>query len=336
MKHLRVAVCIAVGVLALALAACGDDDDSDSKSSGSSTSASAAAGKEVIYIGALPNQYYTTINCGAEETAREAGVDYSYQVSKEFTASSQTPLVEAAIAKRPDALLISVVDTNAMVQPLQRAAQSGIKVITVANNLNPDRDDFVTGNVVLDNEANGRLMADQLAAALDGKDGKVTLLGYPKGASAIVDGRTKGFEEQIKQYPNLEYIGAKNITGLTPEEGTQQTQGVLAANPDLVGIVSTFDSATLAMVVALKQKGLQKKVVLIGSDANTDDVKHFKAGIQQRLIADKFRDQGRLGMDMAIKAVTDQQFEDTVTTGPVKVESPDDPALAEVQYAEKC
>lgn len=327
MRHsnpLRLAV--AAGT-ALLFAACGDDK--------SSSADSGLNGKKLTYVTADAGEYYATVACGMQDAARGTGVVFSKQVSKTFDPSAQIPVVNGVIARKPGAMIVSATNPTAMVAPLKKAANAGIKTFTVSNSLAEGKDDFLTGRIVLDNEANGRASADALAKLLKGRKGDIALLTFTAGASAIVDGRENGFLQQIKKYPNLRLV-AKQVVAGQYSDGARIANGVISAHPDLIGAVGLFQYAADGMAKALQTRDLADKITLVASDADVADVANFKGGVVKAIIADKFREQGRLAAEQAINALGGKRVAKVVQTKPVTILDSSDPNLAKYAYKPTC
>ena len=71
------------------------------------------------------------MQCGAQEAAKAAGATLDVAAPDEFDASLQTPVVNAVVAKKPDAILVAPTDTKAMIPPLTQAKAAGIKLVFV-------------------------------------------------------------------------------------------------------------------------------------------------------------------------------------------------------------
>src|SRR3954463_7224559 len=129
------AACAAI--LALGVAACGSDDNS-STSSGSSSGSSSSSGKKnykmTLIAGVKGDEFYITMNCGAQAKAKELGVSLDFQGPDQFDAALQTPIVDAVTAKSPDAILIAPTDTKALFAPITQAAQNS-KIVLVDTTL---------------------------------------------------------------------------------------------------------------------------------------------------------------------------------------------------------
>ncbi len=100
--------------------------------------AHAASSKySVVYIpGLTGNPFYSTVACGAAVEAKKLGdVSFSTQGASTFAVNAQTPIVEAVTARHPTAIMISNDDPKAMIPPLLKAQQAGIKIINIDGDL---------------------------------------------------------------------------------------------------------------------------------------------------------------------------------------------------------
>src|SRR4051794_31520602 len=144
-----------IAAMAVGVAACGSDD-SGSSGSGSG-SASSGAGKKAykmtLIAGVKGDEFYLTMNCGAQAAAKAAGVTLDFQGPDEFDAAQQTPIVNAVAAKKPDAVLIAPTDTKALYAPIKQLAAGGTKVVLVDTSL--EDSSMAVSQIASDNEKGG-------------------------------------------------------------------------------------------------------------------------------------------------------------------------------------
>jgi ribose transport system substrate-binding protein len=141
------------------------------------------------------DSFYITMQCGIQAAAAKHGWKVNMQAPQAFDPSQQTPIVNAVLANNPSALLIAPTDAQAIVSPLLRAKQAGIKVDLVDTTLS--QPSIAATSVSIDNLAGGAAAADALAKLIGGK-GKVLVIAFQVGASTS-DDRQHGFEQQIKK-----------------------------------------------------------------------------------------------------------------------------------------
>src|SRR3954452_9077414 len=227
------AACAAI--LALGVAACGSDNSSTSSgsSSGSSSSSAKKNYKMTLIAGVKGDEFYITMNCGAQAKAKELGVTIDFQGPDKFDAGLQTPVVNAVAAKKPDAVLVAPTDTKAMYAPIKQLSDNGSKVALVDTTL--EQADFAVSQIASDNEGGGKAAADTLGKLIGGK-GKVFVVNVKPGISTTA-ARGKGFQDGAKA-AGLTYIG-QQYDDDDPAKAASIVKAILAKNPDLKGIFAT-------------------------------------------------------------------------------------------------
>src|SRR4029079_6092824 len=100
---------------------------------GAGTKVLAAEKKFTIALvpGLTTDGFYITMHKGAQAAADALGVDLVFQGASEWNVTLQVPVLQAVIAKKPDAILIAPTDKVQLVAPLKAANDAGIPVITV-------------------------------------------------------------------------------------------------------------------------------------------------------------------------------------------------------------
>src|SRR2546427_1714279 len=108
--------------------------------------------------------------------ANKLGVKLLVDGPAQFSATLQAPIVDAYIAKKVDVMLIAACDKQAMIAPLQRANDAGIKVISVDTFIG--NGDYTSGPVTFplsyigsDNVQGGKIAGESLIKAIGNKGG---------------------------------------------------------------------------------------------------------------------------------------------------------------------
>ena len=293
-----IAACCAVA-LAAGVAACGSDDNvaSNSNSNSSSSSSGGKKYKMTLIAGVKGDEFYLTMNCGAQEAAKAAGVQLDFQGPDEFDASQQTPIVNAVAAKKPDAVLIAPTDTKAMYAPIKQMAANGTKIVLVDTTL--DDPSMAVSQIASDNEKGGEAAAQELTKLIGGK-GKVMVVNVKPGISTT-DARGKGFETGAKA-AGLEYLG-QQYDDDDPAKAAAIVTATLAKHPDLKGIFAANLFSAEGAASGLKQAGKTNDVKIVGFDAGPKQVEDLKAGTVQALIAQRPADIGKQGVEQALAAL---------------------------------
>lgn len=305
---------VSTALLAFGVAACGSDDDDGGGTTGASTSAAAKKSyKMTLVAGVKGDEFYITMNCGAQEKAKELGATLDFQGPDKFDASLQTPVVNAVAAKKPDAVLIAPTDTKAMFAPIKQLADGGSKVALVDTTL--EQADFAVSQIASDNEGGGKEAAKTLGDLIGGK-GKVFVVNVKPGISTT-DARGKGFEAGAKE-AGLTYVG-QDYSNDEPAQAASIVKAQLAKHPDLKGIFATNLFSAEGAASGVREAGKLGKVKIVGFDAGPKQVEDLKGGIVQALIAQKPAEIGADGVEQAYNALTDKPTEKEIGTGFVSI-----------------
>ena len=295
---------------ALAVAACGGSDNGGSTSSTSSGGSAAKKKYNMTLIaGVKGDEFYITMNCGAQAEAKKLGVNLNFQGPDKFDPAQQTPIVNAVAAKKPDAVLIAPTDTKALFAPIKQLADGGSKVVLVDTTL--DQPDMAVSQISSDNEGGGKQAAQTLAKLIGGS-GKVFVNNVQPGISTT-DARAKGFQEGAKA-AGLTYLG-QQFNNDDPAKAASITKSVLAKNPDLKGIFAANLFSAEGAATGVKEAGKQDQVKIVGFDAGPKQVSDLKSGIVQALIAQKPADIGAQGVQQAYAALTGKPTKKEIGTG---------------------
>jgi ribose transport system substrate-binding protein len=303
-----------VAILAFGVAACGSDDNSST--TGGSTAAAGGGGKNykmTLIAGVKGDEFYITMNCGAQQKAKELGVTLNFQGPDKFDAALQTPIVNAVAAKKPDAVLVAPTDTKAMYAPIKQLADGGTKVALVDTTL--EQSDFAVSQIASDNEGGGKAAADTLGKLIGGS-GKVFVVNVNPGISTT-DARAKGFADGAKA-AGLTYVG-QEYDNDDPAKAAAIVKAQLAKTPDLKGIFATNLFSAEGAASGLREAGKLGKVKIVGFDAGPKQVQDLKQGIVQALIAQKPAEIGADGVQQAYNALTGKATEKKIATGSVSL-----------------
>src|SRR3954449_2760332 len=284
--------------LAVGVVACGSDDKSGGGGGGSSSSSGGGKHyKMTLVAGVKGDEFYLTMNCGAQAEAKAKGVTLDFQGPDQFDPSQQTPVVNAVAAKKPDAVLVAPTDTKAMYAPIKQLSDNGSKVVLVDTTL--AQPSLAVSQIASDNLKGGQTAASTLAKLIGGS-GKVMVVNVKPGISTT-DARGQGFETGAKA-AGLEYLG-QQYDDDDPAKAAAIVTATLAKHPDLKGIFAANLFSAEGAASGLKQAGKLGKVKIVGFDAGPKQVEDLKSGLVQALIAQRPADIGKQGVEQALAAL---------------------------------
>jgi ribose transport system substrate-binding protein len=284
---------------------------------------SAAAQTKKYTIALVPglttDAFYITMRKGAEAAAKAVGADLVFQGAPEFNAVLQAPVLDAVIARKPDAILIAPTDKVQLVQPLKKAADAGIPVITVDTFIGTGTyqtgsgdADFPLSYIASDNVLGGKMAARALAAAI-GDKGKVYVSNVKPGVSTT-DQREEGFKDEMKNHSGITVLQTQ-FNDDDANKAASQLQSVYARNPDLAGVFGANLFSALGAANGIQQSGQSGKVKVIAFDAPTSMVDNIKSGLITATIAQHPAEIGFYGVMSAYAHLTGQSIPTTIGTG---------------------
>lgn len=306
---------------------------------------SMAHAQEDITITLIPglttDAFYITMNRGAQAAAKALGITVDFQGAEEFDPVLQTPVLDAVIGRGPDAILIAPTDTTQMIEPLRRAHEAGIAVITVDTFIDDGKyqdglgdADFPYSYVASDNIGGGRMAAQFMAAEIDGK-GKVYVSNVRPGISTT-DQREEGFKaEMAENFPDVEVLDTQyneNDASLA----ASQFQAVYARHSDIAGVFGANLFSALGAGNGVESANKADEITVIAFDAPTSIVNNISSGLVDAAIAQHPAEIGYFGVMAAYAVLTGNSVPTTIGTGftVINAENVDDENIAKYIYSE--
>ena len=318
------ALVAAVGLCGSALAACG---------SGGSGSEAAGEKKFVYLPGVAGDAFYISVGCAAEAEAKALGVKLDIQAPQKWDATLQRPILDAAVAQNPDALIVTPTDSSALQRSLDQAKKDGIKV--VLSDTSTENPSVAEASVTADNVKVGA-MAFQAIEQAHPDGGKVLIINSTPGVTTG-DDRQKGFEQAAAANGKFTYVGTQFAQD-DNAKAAQLTSAALQKDPDIIGIFGTSGNETQGAATAVRQAGLRGKLTVVGVDAYPSQVEAMKAGDVQALISQSVADIGKQSVLQAYNAVSGKPVEKQILVGAtiLTAETLDTPEGQAALYKSQC
>ena len=287
----------------------------------------APAGMKIFYVpGLTGNPFYNTVACGAQKKSDELGIKFTYQGSPEFDVAKQSAIVSALIGDKPDAIMISVTDPDAMIPPLKEAKDAGINIIGIDGDLSDTT--IMSTNIQSDNLVGGALAAKSLVDAVgEAVGGEVLGLSNDPG-SPIGGQREKGFTDELAKHPKFKYLGTQ-FTKNQQSAAATIVSTTASSNANLVGVYTMATNNTEGAVTGLREANKTvKDVKIVGYDVSAPILAALKAGDITGLVVQFPFGAGQKGVETAVALANGQKVErnqatDFVFATPANVDSPE-------------
>jgi ribose transport system substrate-binding protein len=306
-----------------------------------STTASAQNACTIALIpGLTTDAFYITMRKGAEMAAKAVGCELLFQGGPEFNPTVQVPVLQAVIARKPDAILIAPTDKQQLIAPIQQAVDAGIPVITVDTFIDDGRyqdgdgpGDFPLSYIATDNILGGFLGGTALAKAI-GERGKVYVSNVKPGISTT-DQREEGFKLAMRAFPNITVLDTE-FNDDDANKAAAQVQAVFARNPDLAGVFGANLFSAIGSADGVKALGKSGAIKVVAFDTPTRIVDDLKSGLIDFAIAQHPAEIGYYGVMTAYAVINDASVPPHIGTGITVMDKTniDDPEIRRFVYSD--
>ncbi len=223
-----------------------------------------------LVYGVAGDGFYITMEKGLRDMAAEMGAEAVADGPSQFDAVQQTPILDAMVSRGVDAICIAATDRQAMIEPMQRAHDAGIPIISVDTFIGDG--DYENGPVTFplsyvgsDNEEGGRIACNAIIEAMGG-EGKIYIQNVKPGISTT-DQREQGCIEAIEATEGKVTLVGVDYNDDSAAKAAEQTSAVLQREPDLGAIFGTNLFSAQGAAQAVKNAGLTGIVKVANFDA---------------------------------------------------------------------
>ncbi|UJW77620.1 ABC transporter substrate-binding protein [Rhizobium sp. SL42] len=291
--------------------------------------------------GLTTDAFYITMRKGAEAAAKAVGAELVFQGAPDFNPVTQVPVLDAIIAKKPDAILIAPTDKDQLIQPLKKAHDAGIPVITVDTFIGDGiyqtgagDAEFPLSYIASDNVLGGAIAARALAKAV-GEKGKVYVSNVKPGISTT-DQREQGFKDEMAaNHSGIEVLESQ-FNDNDANKAASQLQAVFARNSDLVGVFGANLFSALGAANGVQQAGQTGNIKVVAFDAPTSIVDNINSGLVDVAIAQHPAEIGYFGVMSAYAHLTGNSIPTAIGTGFTIIDKANlaDPNVAKYIYSD--
>jgi ribose transport system substrate-binding protein len=276
---------------ALATAACGGDEGEESASPPAAATTEAAgttpaaecnqaaqlpeievqqASKRWKIWNVLAQQlepFSRSMRWATDDEAKKLGVDVRTVDAGGYQfASRQLDQLEAAIAARPDAILVWAVDPTGPNRLIKRAKDLGIVVVGYSTPPQSPDLDAVVGHSIPDGAyASARCLFEEMG-------GSGSVFAVEAGLGSQFNGWIKeGLQRALGEYPEVELVGEQGQPAFDPGEAQDIAETALTRFPDLDAIYTDSAFAGSGVLAAVRAAGKLGEVKLSTNDVTSPD-----------------------------------------------------------------
>ncbi|AEB12654.1 sugar ABC transporter substrate-binding protein [Marinithermus hydrothermalis] len=205
----------------------------------------------VVTHGTAADPFWSVVKNGVDQAARDMGVRVEYRAPATFDLVQMSQLIDAAVASKPDALVVSIPDADALGSSIRAAVEAGIPVISINSGFDVFKDLGVLLHIGQEEFIAGKGAGERMKAA---GVTRAVCINQEVGNLAL-DLRCQGFEEGLGG--DVEVLGVRG-------DFTEIKNSVaifLRNNPDIQGILTLGPVGAEPTLAALEELDLIGKVV---------------------------------------------------------------------------
>src|SRR5262245_34272486 len=254
-----------------------------------------AAPERRVVIAMMPkakgDPYFISCRAGAEEAAKDLGVELLWDGPTGLDAAKQNELVENWITRKVDVIAVAVENRGGISTVLRKARERGIKVLTWDADAEADARDFFVNQATPEGIAT--TLTDEAARLLGGK-GEFAIITGALSAANQNEWIANIKKRLAEKYPDLK-LATIRPSDDDRDKAFAETQTILRVYPAVKLVMAISAPAVPGSAEAVRQAG-RTDVNVIGLSLPNINKPYVHSGVVQAVILWNTRDLGYLAV----------------------------------------
>ena len=204
----------------------------------------------VVTHGQVSDSFWLVVKNGVELAAKETGSDVEYRAPEKFDMVAMSQLIDAAVASKPDGLIVSIPDAEALGKSIQAAVAAKIPVISINSGSDVSKKLGCLMHVGQEEETAGKGAGERMKA----EGVKKGMVINQEVGNVGLDLRAKGFSQGLGT--KAEVLAVK----MDFTEARNAVASYLQKNSDVEGILALGPTGAEPALQALEAAGKLDKV----------------------------------------------------------------------------
>lgn len=257
------------------------------------------------------HQFWQAVKLGAENAAKDLNVDITFEgPENESQVDKQIEMLQTALDKKPAAICLAALDSKAAIPLLEKAKEAGIPVIGFDSGVDSD---IPATTAATDNIAAAGMAADKMAELIGGS-GEVAVIVHDQTSRTGID-RRDGFVKRMEEkYPDITIVDIQ-YGGGDQLKSTDLAKAIIGAHPNLKGFFGANEGSIIGVLNAVKELGMEKKIVVIGYDSGQQQMDAVRSGVESGAITQDPIGIGYKCVESAVKAINGETLPKMIDTG---------------------
>lgn len=250
--------------------------------------------RKLVMVAMVSDVHFLRAGEGGKEKAKELGAELTFQApATRVDIGAQLQMVEDAIARKSDAIILAAADAAAFAPIVDKATEGGIPVFyldTITESTN------YIAQVSTDNFAAGQQAGREMLKRV--KKGKIAILHVQAGLDSVWQ-RGLGFKDAIKD-SELEVVEEVFSDG-DSYKALGQALDFITAYPDLVGFYGSNVEVSVGIARALEERGMTNDIIGIGFDIDDNMIRGLESGALDAIMVQNPKQMGATTVEYAIE-----------------------------------
>ena len=225
------------------------------------------------------------------------------------SAENQVQIMSQVISDGYDAIIIQCSDGAALAGSVEEAEAEGIPVIT----LNLDADCVHSALVMAVDYDAGRIIAEEMAAEMNGKGNVVIIQGVP-GVSRT-DNLEQGFRDTIAAYADIKILDTQSAS-FEKETATTVMNSFLQNYSEIDGVFCINDAMAEGAALAIESAGRTGEMLVWGADGEKECLTMIEQGLVTGTIYTNSWDEGSTAAKIALLMIGSEYDASVLTSTP--------------------
>ena len=223
----------------------------------------------VVTHGQASDPFWSVVKNGVDAAAKDIGANVDYQAPQTFDMVAMSRLIDAAVASKPDGLVVSVPDAQALSRSIKAAVDAKIPVISMNSGSDVYKELGILAHVGQTEYEAGLGGGERMAAA----GVKNAICVNQEVGNAALDLRCKGFTDAMRKAGGQVKVVAVNLA-----DPTDAQQRITSALGNADGVFTLGPTGAGPALNALKQGNKLQQVKLATFDLSPEVLTAIDAG----------------------------------------------------------
>ena len=263
--------------------------------------------------------YFNASENGVNAAKDELGIDARYVGPTEGDAALQVQMIEDLLVDGIDAIAIAPNDPDSVSPALQKCIADDVLVLdwdTTANG-----DDVTYSLHQIDDKVLGETLIDLLVDKM-GEEGEYAIVTGYLTAANLNTWIEYGQAYAAEKYPGLKLVTDPVASDESAQEAYNQALALIQAYPDLKGILGYSTPAPIGCAMAVREKGLNDQIAVVGTSMPNDSNEYLKDGSLDYAVLWDPAALGKMAVYVAHLALNGEEIEgyEVPGVGPIHIE----------------